>query len=198
MTVVFPPPLDVTLLGGLLLLALGALGYVAARRLRASGVGRAVVTLRIPALVAGVVLTLSAFFAPTPETYLPNPIPRTVDSIAAGEGVFLNNCAACHGIDARGGGPLAPTTSVPPPALTGPGSHLGHHTDGDLHYIINNGLAGGMPAWSGTLTDEQVWHVINYLRSLSDGGAPATSSPGGAVFQPGTAAGSSRLSRMPR
>ncbi|HEY7599395.1 MAG TPA: hypothetical protein VH741_05675, partial [Candidatus Limnocylindrales bacterium] len=78
MTVVFPPPLDVTLLGGLLLLALGALGYVAARRLRASGVGRAVVTVRIPALVAGVVLTLSAFFAPTPETYLPNPIPRTV------------------------------------------------------------------------------------------------------------------------
>ena len=55
-----------------------------------------------------------------------------------------------------------------PPALTGPRSHLGEHTDGDLHYWIANGLPGGMPAWVGTLSDEEIWHVINYLRGLQE------------------------------
>jgi mono/diheme cytochrome c family protein len=169
MTVIFPPPLDATLLIGICLLAVGIAGFAAAQRLRASGPGRAVVMARIPALVAGVVVTTSAFFAATPQTHLPNPIPRTVDSIAMGEQVYVNSCAACHGVDARGGGPLAPTTPVAPPALVGPGSHLGHHTDGDLHYIIANGLPGGMPAWAGTLTDDQMWHVVNYLRALHEG-----------------------------
>jgi mono/diheme cytochrome c family protein len=169
MTVVFPPPLDLTLLLGVALLAVGGIGFLAARRLGGNSAGRLLVMARIPAVIGGVVLTMSAFFAATPETNLPNPIPRTVDSVAIGGQVYLNSCASCHGADARGGGPQAPTTPVQPPALVGPGSHLAHHTDGDLHYVIGNGLPGGMPAWKGTLTDDQIWHVINYLRSLQEG-----------------------------
>jgi mono/diheme cytochrome c family protein len=29
-----------------------------------------------------------------------------------------------------------------------------------------------MPAWAGTLGDEEIWHVINFLRELQDQPAP--------------------------
>lgn len=172
MNVVFPPLIDLPLLFGAVALALALVGWLAAGRLAGSALGRAVVTLRLPALAVGIVLTASAFFAPTPQTQLPNPITRTVDSVRIGGQVYLNNCATCHGADARGGGPLADTTPVRPPPLVGPGSHLDDHTDGDLHYFIAFGLPGGMPAWAGTLSDEEIWHVVNFLRDLQDQPAP--------------------------
>ena len=36
-----------------------------------------------------------------------------------GEGVFRSVCAACHGSDAKGGGPIAELLTVEPPDLTG-------------------------------------------------------------------------------
>jgi mono/diheme cytochrome c family protein len=167
MNLLFPPTIDIwTLVGfGLLILAVALLVFP--RQIGANRIGKLLVGLRWPILAVGAVLSISAFLAQTPETRLPNPVPPTVDSIAVGEGVYLNNCASCHGIDALGGGPLADTTPVRPPALRGPGSHLGDHTDGDLHWVIANGRPGGMPAWAGQLTDNEIWSVINYLRSLN-------------------------------
>ena len=37
----------------------------------------------------------------------------------AGEGVFQTFCAACHGVDAKGGGPMAEVMKITPPDLTG-------------------------------------------------------------------------------
>lgn len=37
----------------------------------------------------------------------------------AGEGVFLTFCAACHGADAQGEGPMSGLLTVEPPDLTG-------------------------------------------------------------------------------
>jgi mono/diheme cytochrome c family protein len=167
MNLLFPPNLDIWSLTGFALLILAALVFAFPRMLAGNRAGRLIIGLRWPIVAVGAVLSISAFLAQTPETRLPNPIPATVESVAVGEGVYLNDCASCHGADALGGGPLADTTPVRPPALTGPGSHLGDHTDGDLHWVIANGRPGGMPAWAGTLTDDEIWSVINYLRSLN-------------------------------
>jgi mono/diheme cytochrome c family protein len=99
-----------------------------------------------------------------------NPISATAESIARGRTLYLNNCASCHGADARGGGPQSGTTEVPPPALTGPSSHLEPHKDGELFRFIHDGLPGGMPSWGGKLSDNEIWDVVNFLRSLSGGG----------------------------
>ncbi len=141
-------------------------------------------TVRIPAAIVGAVLVIGFVLQPpaTPESGLANPILRTVDSVAVGAGLFSASCAVCHGVDARGGGSAAGTTAVPPPALAGPDAHLGMHSDGDLHDWIAHGLAGGMPPWGTRLTDEQIWHLVNYLRSLN--GAPMVSSPPGAPVVP--------------
>jgi len=37
----------------------------------------------------------------------------------SGSAAFQESCAACHGADARGGGPLADGLPIPPPDLTG-------------------------------------------------------------------------------
>ncbi|MEA2623293.1 MAG: hypothetical protein QOH61_2203 [Chloroflexota bacterium] len=95
-----------------------------------------------------------------------NPVPATVDSIDRGAALYGSSCAACHGADARGGGPMAGTTAVQPPALTGPSSHLGHHSDGQLYQIISGGLPGGMPSWAGKLSEQDIWDLVNFLRSI--------------------------------
>ncbi|HEY7024237.1 MAG TPA: cytochrome c [Candidatus Limnocylindrales bacterium] len=166
MVVIFPPTIDIGFAVGLVGLLVGLLAVAYPRWFRRWRWSRLVSTLRFPLILLGFVLVGSSFFANTPESQLANPVPATVDSIAAGNAVYLNNCSRCHGVDARGGGPDAGTTELRPPALTGPGSHLGQHSDGDLHYFINNGLPGGMPAWSSQLTDQEVWEVIDYLRSV--------------------------------
>lgn len=168
MNLTIPPSITIGLIVGVILLAMGVAAFVAPDRLKQSRVGGVLVSGRILFAVIGAVLTVSAFFTgATPESQLANPMPRTVQSIEIGRSIYLSNCAACHGIDARGGGPQSGSTPVRPPALVGPGSHLADHTDGDLHYWIANGLPGGMPAWVGQLTDEDIWHVVNYLRSLN-------------------------------
>ena len=132
--------------------------------------------LRRPLLI-GVVVVVALFVVIALGTGLlggapsaTNPVPATVDSIDRGKSVFANNCARCHGVDARGGGPDSATTAVPPPALTGPSSHLSVHSDADLFSFIHDGLAGGMPSWGTTLTDDQIWDVINFLHSLNKSG----------------------------
>ena len=158
------------LIVGAVCLVIAGLGFA-----RPSGM---LATLRIPAGLVGVILVTSGVLPSqpaTPDSALTNPVPLTVDSIAAGAGVYLNSCAVCHGVDARGNGSQAGTTAVRPPALTGPGSHLTQHSEGDLHYWIGHGLTGGMPAWAGKLTDTEIWQVIDYLRSL--GGAVPSPTP---------------------
>jgi mono/diheme cytochrome c family protein len=123
-------------------------------------------TLTVLGLAVALFVASRMFFAGDPV----NPTSATVDSIARGTRLYTNNCSACHGVNARGGGPMAGTTAVPPPALTGSTSHLGGRTDGELFRIIVNGQSGGMPAWGGKLSDNEIWDVVNFLRSLDRGG----------------------------
>jgi mono/diheme cytochrome c family protein len=110
-------------------------------------------------------LLLATSGDPTPDSGRPNPVPVTEESVSAGADLFATHCAACHGADARGGGPQAGTTPVRPPSLVS--DHLRAHTDGDLFYWITNGLPGGMPAWGDALSEQERWQIVNFLRSLN-------------------------------
>jgi mono/diheme cytochrome c family protein len=124
---------------------------------------------RTAAFIGGIALVAyGASGSQTPMSNTPNPVPSQVTSVNAGYRLYQANCAACHGVDGNGGGPLAGTTEVQPPSLR---AHLSDHSDGDLFYWISNGLPGGMPAWSDRLSETERWHLVNYLRSLN-GQAP--------------------------
>lgn len=102
---------------------------------------------------------------------LANPVPATVVSVSAGRTVFQARCAACHGVDARGGGPAAGTTAVRPPDLRA--GHLAGHSDGEIFTWITNGLPGGMPAWADSLSETDRWNLVDYLRSINGAGPTA-------------------------
>ena len=44
--------------------------------------------------------------------------PALAQDPAEGLGLYMDHCATCHGIEARGGGPMAPSLLLQPPDLT--------------------------------------------------------------------------------
>ncbi len=88
------------------------------------------------------------------------PVEVTNERVAAGETVYAENCASCHGpVDGR-----AVLDSAPE---HGDGGHTWHHPDRLLHqWILDRPpLANVMPAFRGTLDDEQVMQVLAYIKS---------------------------------
>lgn len=104
--------------------------------------------------------------APLEDTFeQANPIPADPASIAGGQQVYRENCLPCHGESGRGDGPAGLTLNPRPANLW---EHMlpGEHTDGELFGWISEGIPGSaMPAFEKNLTEEERWHVINYIRS---------------------------------
>ncbi|MCP4415742.1 MAG: c-type cytochrome [Chloroflexi bacterium] len=102
----------------------------------------------------------------TPAKFTTNPILPDVESVAIGQALFTENCVACHGLEGGGDGPTALTLS-PPPADFAAG-HTATHTDGDLFFWILQGIEEtAMPSYEDQFTEEQIWHLVNYVRRLS-------------------------------
>ncbi|HUJ40590.1 MAG TPA: c-type cytochrome [Candidatus Acidoferrales bacterium] len=96
-----------------------------------------------------------------------NPYSGQPDAIAAGENVFEERCAKCHGEDAEGRGRKPSLRSV----------RVQGATDGEIFWLLRNGnLAKGMPNWS-RLPEPERWQVIAFIKSLGVNGALDTSAP---------------------
>jgi mono/diheme cytochrome c family protein/uncharacterized membrane protein len=94
-----------------------------------------------------------------------DPIPPDERSLRVGEQVYTTYCSTCHGESGRGDGP-AGLRLVPRPADLRIHSQPGVHTDGEMFYWVSYGYPGSaMPAWKDTLTEEERWDVINYIRA---------------------------------
>ena len=167
-------------IAALALLVLGAVGIAFAVsggtpvfRKEAAGLGTA-------AIVAGVVLlfqarlSAGAVAAVDPAAGLASLDPA---AIVRGEALFSQNCAVCHGADARGDGPSAASLSRPPANLTS--GHSLMHSDDDYDYWITNGIEGtDMPGFGGKLQDGEIRDVIAYVRSLQQTALAARDAPG--------------------
>jgi hypothetical protein len=66
--------------------------------------------------------------------------------------------------------PFAATISPPIPSLASP--QVQKYSDGQLKWIIENGLApSGMPASKGILNDDDMWTLVVYIRHLPPAGS---------------------------
>ncbi len=93
----------------------------------------------------------------------PNPVKSTPESIAEGKKIYGYDCAQCHGGTGDGKTDVAKDLKLPDladPAL------LKTRTDGELFYIIKNGH-GDMPPEGDRVKPEQLWDLVNYVRSLA-------------------------------
>jgi mono/diheme cytochrome c family protein len=100
-----------------------------------------------------------------------NPVASSPDQIEAGKRAFGFYCVVCHGRDAQNTGvPFANSMSPPVPSLAS--ASVQRYTDGQLKWIIDNGLSpSGMPASKGTLSDDDMWTIVVYLRHLPPAGS---------------------------
>jgi mono/diheme cytochrome c family protein len=95
-----------------------------------------------------------------------NPVAASAESVAAGQDTYRKSCAPCHGIKAEGGSgnDLIPES----PDLT---DEVWDHgsTDGAIFDNIKNGVPPNfnMTPWKDQLKDDQIWNVVNYLRSIA-------------------------------
>ncbi len=110
---------------------------------------------------------LTQFSAPPAARANANPIAATADSIEIGSLIYQQHCATCHGPTGAGNGPQAAALNPRPADLR---VHLapGLHTDEQLFTWLTTGISNtAMPAFAGTLSEKQRWHVINYIRTLA-------------------------------
>ena len=92
-----------------------------------------------------------------------NPFAGDAEAAKRGEFHFRINCAFCHGLGARGGGRG--------PDLTRARKRHGN-SDAEMFQTINQGVPGTAMPTNGTtgqgvgMTEEEIWDVITYLRSV--------------------------------
>jgi mono/diheme cytochrome c family protein len=111
---------------------------------------------------------------PQEEVDRKNPVESNPTSIAEGKRLYgATDCALCHGKDGDGKGVLAKDINMNLHDWRKPESLL-HFTDGELSYLVLKGK-GRMPAYDGKETPEQVWQIINYVRSMPASGNASNS-----------------------
>src|SRR5215469_15069529 len=116
------------------------------------------------AFEATVARSLRNFAIPRAESRKVNPVADDPRALQQGRDAFLARCAMCHGVDGRGKTPIGANQYPRVPDLH---SDLTQSlTDGDIHYIIENGVQlTGMPAMHSQSSSES-WKLASYIRSL--------------------------------
>jgi mono/diheme cytochrome c family protein len=94
--------------------------------------------------------------APDKARLRANPFENEPDAVIAGQFLFENHCAECHG-NAGVGGKKAPSLRAPEVQDAPPGT---------LFWLLTSGVSRkGMPVWS-KLPEAQRWQIVRYLKSL--------------------------------
>lgn len=105
-----------------------------------------------------------------PAEYAGKTNPKSGDGAAAdaGKALFQTNCASCHGETGKGDGPAAASLNPKPQGLAETQAGL---TDAYIYWRIAEGgtmdqFKSAMPAWKAVLSEEQIWQVITFIRTL--------------------------------
>lgn len=100
-----------------------------------------------------------------------NPLPDTPETQSDGKEAFSHYCVACHGMDGQATGvPFVDHISPPIPSLASP--DVQSYTDGQLKSILDDGIQpSGMPGSKGTLSDQELWSIVVFLRHLPPAGS---------------------------
>src|SRR6202162_345635 len=122
----------------------------------------------MPTVWEGVVArTMRGWAVPASERSRKNPGAATSDALQQGRELFLTQCAACHGIDGSGTTPMGLSLYPRVPDLRAASTQS--LSDGEIHYIIENGVQlTGMPAWGNPHLESSgnSWQLVHFIRSL--------------------------------
>ncbi len=134
---------------------------------RRCALGWGITTMWVAAMAVG--LAAQAAQQQTPRAVaakLKNPVAANAASVATGQQLYQKYCRFCHGATGRGDSPSAPKDMKP--------SNLADTTwdrgssDGEIFVVIQEGAGPDfkMKGLKGKLSDQDTWHLVNYVRSL--------------------------------
>ena len=90
-------------------------------------------------------------------------LPPSEANLLAGAGVYRKYCVDCHGVN-HDPEPTLASGMFPKPPQFFEKHNMGNDPVGQNYWIITNGIRlTGMPAYRGTLSDEQLWQVSQFL-----------------------------------
>lgn len=91
---------------------------------------------------------------------------RGHERIAEGDKLYGAECSMCHGMDTRT--PTGMGRAMYPRAVDLLSPEVQGYSDGELFWIVKNGIRlSGMPAFGKAESDEHIWSIIQYVRSLN-------------------------------
>jgi putative copper resistance protein D len=97
-----------------------------------------------------------------------SPLSSTPDAVDRGRGLYVSHCARCHGPEGKGSEPASEFAADLTDDL-----RVDLNTEGVLFYKVWNGHSVqlrnqvfDMPAFAGTLSRDEVWTVVEYLKVL--------------------------------
>jgi mono/diheme cytochrome c family protein len=132
---------------------------------RSTLIGVLVVFFMLAVAGATILYTLSGWSAPARARNLRNPFPSTPETLASARNDYVSHCQSCHGANGDGRGERADKLSIAPADFRDAHA-LKLGTEGEMFWIITEGHKP-MPAFRGTMTDEQRWHLVDYVRTFA-------------------------------
>ena len=119
---------------------------------------------------AGHIMHAAVLIDAYPATYKRPAVTYHAISVANGKALYQDSgCVTCHGAKGYGDGPTAEELNPKPADLTAP--HANAHTAGDLFWWLSHGVkpSSAMPGYNESLSEEERWDLINFMRALSSG-----------------------------
>jgi mono/diheme cytochrome c family protein len=94
-----------------------------------------------------------------------NPVRPTAESLAKGKKMYGIDCAMCHGNNGDGKGDMGGDYKTMPDFTNS--QAMKDRTDGELFYITRNGKGADMPPEDNRAKDDDIWNMVNYIRSFA-------------------------------
>ncbi len=106
----------------------------------------------------------SKFEPPKEANDIRNPLAGNTAVLKDAKLMYTSYCVPCHGEKGKGDGVAASGLATKPADHSG--SHVQMQTDGALFWELSEGH-NPMPPYKTTLTENQRWSLINYIRTLA-------------------------------
>ena len=102
---------------------------------------------------------------PASERDAKNPFLPTAEILSEASAHFADHCATCHANDGSGKTEIGQNLYPKPPDMRQ--SETQNLTDGQMYYIIHNGIRlTGMPAWGAPGRDDDSWKLVLFIRHM--------------------------------
>ena len=94
-----------------------------------------------------------------------SPEAATSDSVAIGRQRYVFMCRECHGNRGLGDGDMAHAGGNVPDFTDADWLHGA--SDGEIFLVIRDGVTADMQSYANRISDEDIWHLVNYLKTLA-------------------------------